>query len=359
MDGGRFFVANYKFCDTMKSEVTALFSVFLFAFNAVMPLLLLLFLGYALKRANFFNNDFLSLGNKLVFKVLLPMTIFHNIYEVEGIGSFNWSLVLFSCVIILLLCGLGLLCSKLFIQPREAKGVFVQCSFRSNFAIIGLPLAESLGGASAAAMAAVLSAFTIPLFNVLAVILLTVYAGGEKGHSAKKIVTDILKNPLILAAAAGLVCLLVRSLLPVNEMGQAVFTIEYNLPWLFKCIRWLHQSSGPLALIIMGGLLNFNAISGKLKNIVFGTVFRVLFAPVVGLSLTYLCCELGWISCGAGEYGSLIALFGSPVAVSSAIMVTSIGGDDELARQYVVWTSVASMVSLFLITAVLRGLAII
>ena len=90
-----------------------------------------------------------------------------------------------------------------------------------------------------------------------------------------------------------------------------------------------------------------------------GTVFRILIAPVIGLALTYLCCELGWITCGPGEYGSLIALFGSPVAVSSAIMVTSIGGDDELARQYVVWTSVASMISLFLITAVHRGLAII
>ncbi len=351
--------AKCELCGTMGNEVKPLISVFLFAFNAVMPLLLLLLLGYLLKRANFFNTDFLTLGNKLVFKVLLPMTIFHNIYEVEGIDSFNWSLVLFSCAVVLLLCGLGLVCSKLFIHPRGAKGVFVQCAFRSNFAIIGLPLAESLGGASAAAMAAVLSAFTIPLFNVLAVILLTVYAGGEKGHSPKKIIIDIVKNPLILAAVAGLVCLAIRSWLPLNELGQPLFTIENNLPWFFKCVRWLHQSSGPLALIIMGGLLNFKTIGGKLKNIVFGTVFRVLIAPVIGLSLTYLCCRLGWISCGAGEYGSLIALFGSPVAVSSAIMVTSIGGDDELARQYVVWTSVASMVSLFLITAVLRGLAII
>ena len=208
-------------------------------------------------------------------------------------------------------------------------------------------------------MAAVLSAFTIPLFNVLAVVILTVYAGGQKGHSTKKIVADIVKNPLIIAAVAGLVCLAIRNAMPVDALGQPVFTIENNLPWLFKCVRWLHQSSGPLALIIMGGLLNFNAISGKLKNIVYGTLFRVVLAPVVGLSLTYLCCKLGWISCGAGEYGSLIALFGSPVAVSSAIMATSIGGDDELARQYVVWTSVASMASLFLITALLRGVGIL
>ena len=100
------------FCGTIKPEVKVVISVFLFAFNAVIPLLLLLFLGYGLKRASFFNTEFLNLGNKLVFKLLLPMTIFHNIYEVEGLGSFNWSLVLFACVVVLLLCGLGLVAEK-------------------------------------------------------------------------------------------------------------------------------------------------------------------------------------------------------------------------------------------------------
>lgn len=324
-----------------------------------MPILLLLLLGYILARKQFLSKDFLHLGNQLVFKFLLPMTIFHNVYEVDSIRSINWPLVLFSLSVVLILFGLGLLCSKWFVSSPDAKGVFVQCTFRSNFAIIGLPLAESLGGASGAAMAAVLSGFTIPLFNVLAVIILTWYAGGEQGHSPKKMILDIIKNPLIIGAAAGLVCLLIRSLLPTDANGLPVFTLAGDLPFLYKAITWLHECSGPLALIVMGGLLDFSSVRGKLNNILLGTGFRLLLAPAIGLTAAYLCHQLGWINCGPGEYGALIALFGSPVAVSSAIMAASIGGDDELARQYVVWTAVGSMVSLFLITALLRGIGLI
>ena len=336
-----------------------MFQILQFSFNAVFPILLMLVLGYFLSQAGFLSSQFLKTANSLVFRVLLPVTIFHNIYTVEAITYFNWPLIFFSMVMVLLLLGLGWFYALFFVRPFEAKGVFIQSTFRSNFAIMGLPLAEALGGASGAAMAAVLSAFTIPLFNVLAVIVLTVYSDGNHKHSCKKIVKDILSNPLIIAAAAALLCLLVRSVLPVDSAGVPVFSIQNNLPFLFKAVTWLHQTSGPLALIVMGGLLNFSAIKGKFANIVSGTVFRLILAPLVGLSVAFLCVSLNWVTCGAGEYGALIALFGSPIAVSSAIMVSSIGGDDELARQYVVWTTVFSMVTIFLFTMILRSFGLI
>lgn len=331
----------------------------MFSVNAVAPILLLLALGFILSRIGFLPRSFLNKGNTLVFRLLLPMTIFHNIYTVEDIRGFNWSLILFSLVVIFLLCALGWLVASFLIQPRESKGVFIQCTFRSNFAIIGLPLAEALGGASSAAMAAVLSAFTIPLFNVLAVIVLSVYSNERKAHSFRKILYDVLTNPLIIAAAVGLFVLFVRSMLPFDSSGEPVFLIARDLPFLWKGIVWLHQTSGPLALLIMGGLLDFNAVKSKISNIIYGTLFRIVFAPVIGLFAAYWFNQQGWIDCGAGEFGALIALFGSPVAVSSAIMAAEMGGDDELARQYVVWTAIGSMVSLFMISGFLRWLTII
>ena len=336
-----------------------MFSVLLFAVNAVVPILLLLALGYALTKKGMLSHEFLNRGNTLVFKLLLPMTIFHNIYEVESIAFINWSLVLFCLVTVLLICAIGFVCSLFLVKERDAKGVFIQCTFRSNFAIIGLPLAQSLGGAPAAAVAAILSAFIVPLFNVLAVILLTVYAGESKGHSGKKIVSDIVKNPLIIAACVGLLALVIRNFIPLDDAGNLVFTLKNDMSFLYKAVEWLHLASSPLALIVMGGLLDFSAIRGKLTNIVSGTLFRLVASPVIGLSLALILEQLNVMNITAGEYGSLIALFGSPVAVSSAIMVSNIGGDDELARQYVVWTSVGSMITLFLITAVMRGTGII
>ncbi len=333
--------------------------VLLFSVNAVVPILLLLTVGYVLGRRGFLSPAFLKNGNALVFKLLLPMTIFHNIYEVSDLASIHWPLVIFSLLVILLLFGVGFAASGLWVRPVNAKGVFIQCVFRSNFAIIGLPLAEALGGASAAANAAVLSAFTIPLFNVLAVVVLSLYANGQASFSAKRVARDVATNPLILAAAAGLLCLAVRSLLPVTAAGAPVFTLQNQLPFVYKAVTWLHQSSGPLALIVMGGMLDFGKAANKQKNIALGTAFRLVAAPAVGLLLAWLCTRQGWIDCGPGEFGALIALFGSPVAVSSAIMASSMGGDDELARQYVVWTTVGSMVSLFVITALLRGWGIL
>jgi len=333
--------------------------VLLFAINAVVPILLLLVLGYFLAQKGFLSKKFLVNGNSLVFRVLLPLTIFHNIYVVDSVEAINWSLVLFSLAVIIALCGLGWVCSAVFIKHRESKGVFIQCAFRSNFAIIGLPLAEALGGAPAAAMAAILSAFTIPLFNVLAVIVLTVYSKDKKAHTVGKIIHDIITNPLIIAAVVGLLFLLIRTWIPVSDLGQPVFSIQTDMPFVYKSIVWLHQSSSPLALIIMGGMLDFSQIRSKLNYIVGGTVFRLILAPTIGLCSAYLCRESGLISCGPGEYGALIALFGSPVAVSSAIMASAMGCDDELARQYTVWTSLFSMLSLFLISAALRSFALI
>ncbi len=330
-------------------------SIFLFSVEAVAPILLLLLLGYALARVGFLSPGFLKNGNALVFRVLLPMTLFHNVYEVQGLASIQWRLVLFSLAVIVVLMGLGFVLAGAFQVERAARGPFIQCVFRSNFAIIGLPLAESLGGASGAAMAAVLSAFTIPLFNLLAVVVLTLYAGkkGETGPAA--MVKDIVTNPLILATAAGLACVAVRGLLPVNAAGAPVFTIQNQLPFVYKAITWLHQSSSPLALIIMGGMLDFAKVRGKWKNILLGSVCRLIVAPVAGIAAAVACSRWGLITCGPAEYGALLALFGAPVAVSSAIMVSSIGGDDELARQYLVWTAAGSMLTLFLFTALLRG----
>ncbi len=333
--------------------------VLLFSVNAVVPILLLLMLGYMLTRTRFFTADFLKSANTLVFKLLLPMTIFHNIYTVETLSFFNWSLIIFSLFIITLLMAIGWLVAKLFVKPYEARGAFIQCTFRSNFAIMGLPLAESLGGAAGAAMAAVLSAFTIPLFNVFAVVVLMVYSDGQKKPSITKIIKDILTNPLILAAVAGLLCLFIRSLLPCDQNGLPIFTMQHQMPFLFKVIQWLHQASGPMALLVMGGLLDFSAIKDKLNNIVLGICFRLLIAPVIGLSLAVVCRQAGVFSCGAGEFGALIALFGSPVAVSSAVMASSIGGDAELARQYVVWTTVLSIISVFFFAFILRTIGLI
>ena len=331
-----------------------MFDIFMYAINAVMPIIMLIVLGYILKQIGFLDANFVKRGNKLVFRVGLPALLFYTIYNVSDLGAFNWSTVWFSIGAVLLIFVLGLIVVRLFVPDKKRKGVVLQCIFRSNYAIIGIPLAEALGGPEGIALVAVLSAFVVPLFNVLAVVALSMFNGEGGKINVKSILKKIVTNPLILGTVAGLVVLLIRSLLPVGEDGLPVFYIYRDLKFVYKAVENLSKLATPLALIVLGGQFVFSAAGKMLKEIIIGVSWRTLLSPAVGIGLALLLTHLGVVNFGPAEFTVFVALFGTPVAVSSAVMAGEMGCDDQLAGQYVVWTSVCSMFTIFGIVFVLR-----
>lgn len=331
-------------------------SIFLFAFNAISPIILLILLGYILKKINFLDEGWFKKGNKLVFRVCLPVLLFMNVYNIESLAEIDWTVVIYAEIIIVLMFFLGLLLVKLTIPEDRQKGVILQCVFRSNFAIIGIPLAEALGGAEAMGIASILSAFSIPTFNILAVIALTMYNKDENGHKAnlKDTLKKIATNPLILGVAAGMVVLVIRSLIPTsaeimeNGTGELIFSIKNNLPWLYNTLNNISKISSPLALIVLGGQFDFAAVKELKKQIVIGTLARVVVVPMIAIGLAIgLTTYTNILQFSTEVYPALIALFGSPVAVSSAIMAQEMDNDGTLAGQLVVWTSIASIFTIF------------
>ena len=173
-----------------------MFSVFMYAFNALMPILILIFLGFFLRKTNFLTDSFLDVGNRLMFRIALPSMLFVNVYN--GIDSFDdikWSSVVFSVIMVHIIFVLGLVVAILFVKDKKKKGVILQCSFRSNCAIIGLVLAEGLGGPEAVAVVGLLAGFAVIMFNVLAVVSLTVFLDSEKTHSC---IPFFLQNPYLI-----------------------------------------------------------------------------------------------------------------------------------------------------------------
>ncbi len=344
--------------------------ILLTAVNAVLPIILLIVLGYCLKRVKFFNKDFLKAGNKLVFRVLLPVMLFINVYEIERIRNIRWDVVLYSLIVIFVIFGLGFLTAVLTTKKSERRGVILQCTFRSNFAIIGLSLAASLGGEQAEAVAAIISAFSIPVFNILAVVALTVFvnkqtetAEGEekpaKGKvfllEAKKVLLGIVTNPLIIGVALGFVCLGIREI-EFAACGNAPFTLSDDLTFFYTALGWLKAIASPFALIVLGGQFEFSAVKGMLKEIIVGTSWRIVIAPVIGVGVAVLLTEFtGVVNFGQAEFPALVALFGSPVAVSSAIMAGEMKNDEQLATQLVVWTSLCSILTIFLSVCLLMA----
>ena len=97
-----------------------------------------------------------------------------------------------------------------------------------------------------------------------------------------------------------------------------------------------------------------------MKEITVGTLWRIVIAPVLGIGGAILLSKYTDVICfGPNEYPALVALFGSPTAVSSAIMARQMGGDGQLATQYVVWTSLGSIVTLFLTVCVLMSMGLL
>ncbi len=332
----------------------------LFAINAIMPIILLILLGYFLKRKNFLDEQWFKKGNKMIFRVCLPAMLFINVYNIESFSKINWTAVLYSEIVIVLLFLLGIPLVKWLIPDDKQKGVVVQCIFRSNFGIIGLPLAEALGGAEGVGIAAVLSAFSIPTFNVLATIAMTMFLKDSGGKvDGRGMVKKIVTNPLNIGVATGLIVLAIRSLIPVNAENLPVFTLKENLPLLYTAVNNVGKICSPLALIILGGLFEFSAIQGRKKPIIIGTAARIFFAPLVGVGTVILLSQYTSFQMDLAAYPALLALFGSPMAVSSAVMAQEMDNDSVLAGQLVVWTSFFSIITLFLFILTLRTLGLL
>lgn len=337
-----------------------LFRILETAFNAIAPIVLLMALGYLLRHKGLFNRSFLELGNKLVFRLFLPSLLFANVYDIEGFASIPWDIVIYAIAITLALCLVGMGIGFTATKIPERRGVIAQAVFRANMAIVGLPLASTLGGREATAVASVISAFIIALFNILAVIVLTVFLDGGEGRKIRpgKILKDIATNPPVIGILLGFGCMLLRSL-QAKLWGAPVFTIRDNLPFLYTTVSHLRSLLSPFALLILGGQFSFSAIGNMRKELVTGTLCRLILAPLVGLSVAVFLDARGIIHCGATEFPALIALLGSPVAVGSETMAGQMGNDMQLATQLVVWSSVFSIFTLFLTVCIMMLLGFI
>ena len=319
------------------------------AVNAILPIVLLILLGYFLRQRGFLTEAFLKNGNRLTFRVLLPVTLFINVYNIESFESINWPVVAYCVGMVCLIFLLGTVTVARATRVPQRKGVLLQSFFRSNFAIIGLPLAAALGGEEALAVTSVISAFTIPVFNILAVVALTVYTGGQGGkkHSVGSMIRGICSNYMILGTLLGLLALILRWA-QTAVFGEVVFSLRERLPFLYSALSQLKAVTTPFALLVLGGQFSFSALRGMAGEITVGTLGRVVIAPLLGIGTAVLLSRYaGWIRFGVDEYPALIALFGSPTAVSSAIMAGEMGGDEQLATQLVVWTSLLSVITVF------------
>ena len=330
---------------------------FLFAFNAVMPMLLLMLLGCWLKHIRFFDAGTMKKMNTFAFRFGMSALLFRNLYSLDSLRDIHLNVMGFVVGSAVVLTVIGWIEAQLFTRRRNRKGVMIQSSFRSNFAIIGTTLATSLAGAEGTAVSASMQAPAIIYYNIMAVLCLTLYSD-EMDHSVKAgdVLKKIATNPLILGQVGGLICLLLREFIPRDAQGVLVFSLSGSLPFLYSAIDSLASMATPLILVLLGAQVNFSAVGDMKQELAVGVVQRLVISPLAGLAMAFLAQDLGILSVTPAVLSALIGLYGSPVAAASGVMAEEMGCDAELARQHIVWTSALSMGTLFVWIFLLRSL---
>lgn len=322
---------------------------FLFAVNAVLPIILTVGLGYILKRVGFLNDAFARMGNRLVFRVLLPAMLFLNVYKISDPAGIDLGYVWYVLGALTVIFFLSLPLVFFLTKRKDRRGVLLQAGFRSNYALIGLPLAQSLYGEAGVTVATLLSAFIIPLLNILAVISLSVFREENRGINVKKILLEIAKNPLILGVLAGSATLLVRA-------GFEAWGIDFRLSDItpvYTVLNYLSNMATPLSLLVLGAQFEFSAIKELRREITAGVLLRTLIVPIVGLGCAYLFFYPTYFS--GAHFAAFVAMFATPVAVSSVPMAQEMDSDAALAGQLVVWTTIASAFSVFFAAFLLKA----
>ena len=306
------------------------------SFNVVVPLFVNIMFGYFIKKIGLVDSNTLKIMNNVTFKTFLPLLLFYNVYKTDLDGTINKKLMIFAPTVIFIVCIITTILILMIEKENKRRGVLIQAIFRSNFVLFGLPVIISLFGDESAGVTSMLIAVVVPIFNFLAVIILEIFRGGR--IDVKKIVKGIITNPLILSSMAGLILLF----------------LNINLPYFIeKSINDISKIATPLALIILGGSFEFNKVSGNIKQIFIGVMGKLIIVPIIFIPIAI---KLGFRYI---ELATLMIMLTAPTAVSSFTMAEQMDGDGELAGQLVVFSSAASVFTIFIWIFIIKQLGYI
>ena len=291
---------------------------FLLSANAVMPMFLLMAAGYGSRLAGVLDREDVFRINRVAFRVFLPCLLFYNIYCSDLSEAVKPELILFAVGGVLLVFFGACVGVKHFEPAENRRGVEAQGIFRSNFVIMGLPVAEALAGKENLGSVTVLIAVVVPLFNFIAVFVLERFRG-EKIKTA-----ETLKE------------------------------VHIRLPALpEKAVADLGRIATPLQLFLLGAFFRFRGMKDCIRPAAAVTAIKLFLTPAILLSAA---AALGF---RGTAFIALIGIFATPTAVNSFTMVQQMRcGDEELAGNIVVMTSAVSILSLFLWIFLFRSLGI-
>jgi hypothetical protein len=290
--------------------------------NTIVPVFLVILLGYFLHAKDLLPSPIVSPLNRLVFYLAIPAMIFREISRVSFSAYFSSAMLAGTLAPILTAFLVGLAVQRFFKIPPSFAGTFLQSSQHGNLGYIGLAVAYYLLGAEGLTAASILAGFMMLLQNFLSVLGLQMfYQGPERKNKVWFFTKKVVGNPVVLSALAGIFFSVLQ--IPVPTIAD-------------RGLKIISDMSLPLALLIIGGSLSFGLIRANLKLAVGAGVLKLLFLPLVGLVF------YGILRVPAAQFIPGLILLASPTATVTYVMASEMQGSTDLASAAVTMNTLAS-----------------
>ena len=294
------------------------------AFHAIVPLFLIIAVGYTVKRLGWIGPEEVRRLNKVTFYTFMPVMLFYNIYTSDFSQAVRLPYALFVVGAALGMVAVSFAVTLLTEKMPERRGVMIQAAFRSNFVLLGLPIAAELLPEGNLGVTALMVAIVVPIYNMMSVVVLEYFRGGKP--RAGEVLLAVVKNPLILGSVAGLLVQALHITLP-----------EVLVSFAGK----MNSAATPLILLLLGASFETREIARYKKELLVCVGLRLVVFPGALLTLSML------MGLRDIEFVTVLAMTAAPTAVNSFNMAQQLGGDSQLAGSAVVVSTAASFFTLF------------
>ena len=310
----------------------------IFSLNATIPIFLMMLLGMLFRKLGWMDEVFAAKMNKFVFLVPLPVLLFEQLATVDFSEVWDIKFIIFCFVVTAISITISTLISLLW-KDRSIKGEFIQATYRSSAALLGIAFIQNIYGT--AGMAPLMIIGSVPLYNIMAVVVLSVFKPGNNSFDkalVKKTLKGIATNPIIIGIVAGFVWSALKLSMPSI---------------LHKTLSSIGATATPMGLMSMGATFELRKATSKMKP----TIVAV-FMKLVGFCAVFLpvAAVLGFRN---EELIAILVMLGSATTVSSFVMARNMGHEGTLSSGVIMMTTLLSAFTLTMWLDVLRSFGLV
>ncbi len=303
--------------------------------NGIVPIFLLIGLGILLRKWNVADEVFGQKATTVVFRLVLPVMIFHDIATSDIGNTFDGRLLVFAVISVVVMFLAAWVLARICTKDNRRRAAFSQGAFRANYAILGLPLTKALFGEMAATNGTVILAVSMVLLNIFSVVCLESFLNRDGG--LRSTLRGIAKNPIIIAAV----------------LGTLAYVCKLQMPTAIdKTIAYISDMCIPLSLITIGVSMRYANLRETLSLAVGASAIKTVLTPVFFLIPALL------LGLRGEALGTLFVFWASPSAVAGYAMTRNMGGDYDLYGNIIVFSTAMSFLVMFFGVFLLKNLGI-